>query len=120
MWTIIDGIRNWLREHRSLSYWEKEELTQEWYELLFQIISVCQSQKDAWFSEWERLVREDRPRPWCRERFYAGKMDKLAKALAVGTHLYVSVTEGSASNVTITAKSLKCGDYVVASMQYGV
>ena len=118
MWKIIDAFRKWMREHRELSYWEREDLVVEWYDLWYELTVIFRNNKDAWYAEWGRLVLENRPRPYCIEQFYAQKMDRLAKKAACGGRLYVSVMKDSGvGNIRIVGKSLKCMDITIGSAQ---
>lgn len=119
--SIVEGIKEWIREHRTLTFMEKEQLTAQWYDLLSQLMVLCCDERVAWIAEWDRLVRNDQPRPHCYERLAAIRMDKMAKQIASGTGLYLSVTEeGMKDHVRITATSLKCRDEMIASIIYRV
>ena len=122
MLDLFDRIRRYLRETRVLTEDEYNDLVREYYDLRWKLLKIIDENKGLWWNEWNRLVRDNLPRPFCYEKFYAIKMDKVARKMTSGDDCRISmhVIGERKDDIMIEARSKEWPNTVISVGYFGL
>lgn len=115
MWRLIEWVKR-LWYDRAFSYWDIQDLTQEWYKLEHELYMYLMENRVLWHLEWDNLVKYDQPRPRREESLFALKMRDYARKITDDSEIHVEIAASEKSGyIALAAHSKRRHEVIIAT-----